>query len=218
MRIVVADCSVIYTGRGDTRLPRAVRAIIVKDDGSISVHNDKSNKPLNYMGKGNELSEVEFEDYKLWFFDTRQESLRITLHEVISDTDFLLDRNDEGLIRDGTEKQLQAWLAENPEALGEGYTFVQREYQTGAGAVDLLVTDPEGNPVAVEVKRVAMINSVSQTQRYVESMKEDPEFAQTTGIIAALDIRPNTVKLADKKKIRCVTLPTWWRDPADTSM
>lgn len=213
MRIVVASCSVIYTGRGDTKLPQAVRAIILKDDGCISIHNDKSNKPLNYMGKGNVHTETKNGEITMWTFDTRKESLQITMHEVLSDTSFEIDLNDAGLIRDGTEKHLQAWLAEHPESLGEGFTFVAREHQTGAGPVDLLLADKDDNLIAVEVKRIAMTASVDQIRRYVEALQQDG-MENVRGMIAALDVRPNTVKMAERRGIDWAIIPTYWRETA----
>lgn len=215
MRIVVALCSAIYTGRGDTQLAKGVRAIIIKDDGAISIHSDQGNKPLNYMGKGNSFTETILLNETIWLFDTRKESLQISLHSIISDSAFPLALDEVGLVRDGTEHHLQAWLAENPETLGKGFTLVKREYPTGNGPVDLLVLDELGNPVAVEVKRIAMLGAVDQCNRYVEALREIEGFHHVRGMIAALDIRPNTVKHAEKKKVECITIPTLWRTVED---
>jgi RecB family endonuclease NucS len=191
----------------------AVRSIIIKEDGAVSIHNDQSNKPLNYMGKGNVFTEtVEDDGTVVWMFDTRKENLRVEMHYIFSDSKFRLADMDDGLIRDGTENHLQAWLARNPEALGEGFTLVSREYPTGAGPVDLLVKDADGKHVAVEVKRVAMLGAVDQVRRYVEALSQDEDLGPVTGLVAALDIRPNTVKLADKRGISTVVLPHNWRD------
>lgn len=212
MKIIIADCSVVYTGRGDTTLGRGVRAIMIKDDGSISIHNDASNKPLNYMGKGNVLTIEEQEDIKIWSFDTRKESLQVYIHHLISENGFSLDLDDEGLVRDGTENQLQAWLAENPSVFGEGCTLVQREFPTGAGPVDILIQDKDGNYIAVEVKRVAMLPAVDQVRRYVEALKSTEGYEGTTGLIAALDVRPNTITLANKRGIPYVIIPGDWNN------
>ena len=40
MRIVVARCSVDYTGRLSAWLPLATRLLIIKADGSVLVHSD----------------------------------------------------------------------------------------------------------------------------------------------------------------------------------
>ena len=50
MRLVIATCSVDYEGRLDAHLPLARRLLLVKADGSVSVHaDDRAYKPLNWM-------------------------------------------------------------------------------------------------------------------------------------------------------------------------
>lgn len=212
MRIVIANCSAIYSGRGATKLPPAHRAIIIKNDGAISIHCDVSNKPLNYMGFTNVHTETIQDDVILWSFDTREENLTVYLHDVISDTEHLLDKDDKALIKDGTEEQLQEWLSEHPEALGDGYTLVQREFQAGEGRVDLLVKDADDNLVIVEVKRVATRPAVNQVLRYKSSLKETPGFENVRAMLAALDFRPSCLELAEKRKVDCVAIDSNWKD------
>lgn len=213
MRIIVANCSAVYTGRGDTKLNPAVRMILIKEDGAISLHCDAGNKPLNYMGKGNVFTETVTEDYLIWSFDTTKENLTLHLYEVFSDSEHLLDLDEEGLIRDGTESHLQEWLADNPEVMGEGFSLVKREFQTGSGPVDILLQDGDRSYIAVEVKRTAMLGSVSQVKRYVDALEEMPEFedCDIRGIVVALDIRPKTLILAEKRGIECVNVNDAWR-------
>jgi len=50
--LVVAKCSVRYTGRLSTTLPEAVRLLMIKADGTFMVfsdHGSQSVKPLNWM-------------------------------------------------------------------------------------------------------------------------------------------------------------------------
>ena len=48
MRLVIARCSVDYRGKLSAHLPTADRLIMVKADGSISIHSDdRAYKPLN---------------------------------------------------------------------------------------------------------------------------------------------------------------------------
>ena len=50
MRLIVARCSVDYTGRLTAHLPEALRLLMVKSDGSVLVHADAGGyKPLNWM-------------------------------------------------------------------------------------------------------------------------------------------------------------------------
>ena len=50
MRLIVARCSIEYTGRLTTRLPEAVRLLMIKQDGTFMVWTDGGGqkvKPLN---------------------------------------------------------------------------------------------------------------------------------------------------------------------------
>lgn len=211
--MIVATCSVIYSGRGDTRLEARRRAVIIKDDGAVSVHSGMSNKPLNYMNAPNTITWTDNPDgTTVIAVDSRKESLLITLHEVHEEFTSELSDDEPGLVRDGTEAQLQEWLSTRPELFGEGYELVSREYRTTAGAVDLLFRHLDGHYLAVEVKRVAMLGAVDQILRYVGALRE--EFThEVRGLIAALDLRPPMLVLAEKKGVG--TLKVDWRSPAE---
>jgi RecB family endonuclease NucS len=48
MRLLVARCGALYTGRLTARLPEAVRLLMSRADGSVLVHDDGGGcKPLN---------------------------------------------------------------------------------------------------------------------------------------------------------------------------
>jgi len=50
MRLVIARCQVDYDGRLTAHLPMAPRLILIKADGSVSIHaDDRAYKPLNWM-------------------------------------------------------------------------------------------------------------------------------------------------------------------------
>ena len=50
MRLVIARCSVDYVGRLTAHLPLAPRLLMVKADGSVSIHADGgAYKPLNWI-------------------------------------------------------------------------------------------------------------------------------------------------------------------------
>lgn len=206
MRVIVVDCEVVYEGRGSTTLDRAKRAIIVKSDGAVSVHQDKSNKPLNYMAAGTILTVKKQGRKQVWVFASKKESITINVYKIIDEHEYLLEEYDAGLVRSRTENELQAWLAKHPEAVGRGYKFVAREYRTGVGPADLLMQDAEGNYVVVEVKRKAMIDAVYQVMRYVDDLNDAGQLGVVTGVIVALDVRPNTLKLAEARGIVCVEL------------
>ena len=205
MRVVIASCSVDYSGRLDAHLPRATRLIMVKADGSVLVHSDGgSYKPLNWMSPPARLAEVDpdEEDREIgviarWEVSATRtdDRLVIRLFDIVSDTSADLGA-DPGLTKD----------AERVEVLGPGWRLVRREYPTPLGPVDLLVRDESGAAVAVEVKRVGGIDGVEQLTRYVDMLDRDPLLTPVRGLFAAQQIRPQARVLAEDRGIRCVVL------------
>ena len=207
MRIVVARCSVDYSGRLTAHLPEAVRLLMVKADGSVLVHADGgSYKPLNWMSPPCTMSESAHEGVSTWTVVNRAgETLAITLHEVVHDSQHDLGI-DPGLVKDGVEAHLQALLADNVATLGAGWSLVRREFPTAIGPVDLLVRDEDGGAVAIEVKRRGEIDGVEQLTRYLELLNRDPVLAPVRGVFAAQEIKPQARVLAEDRGIRCVVL------------
>jgi len=215
VRVVIASCSVDYSGRLDAHLPRATRLIMVKADGSVLVHSDGgSYKPLNWMSPPARLAEVAPDDEDAEAGVTARWEVRaaksddrlvIRLFEIVSDTSVELGL-DPGLSKDGVEAHLQELLAEQVEVLGPGFRLVRREYPTPIGPVDLLVRDAAGAAVAVEVKRVGGIDGVEQLTRYLDMLDRDPLLTPVRGVFAAQQIKPQARVLAEDRGIRCVVL------------
>ena len=131
MRLIVARCSVEYSGRLSARLPEALRLVMLKADGSVLVHADAGGyKPLNWMTPPTAVIEDErtIVVRKL----KGEDQLEITLHEVVSDVTHEMDFDADRLSKDGVEADLQAALAEAPHYCGEGFRLVQREWPTEA--------------------------------------------------------------------------------------
>lgn len=201
MRLVVARCTVDYTGRLSAHLPVATRLIMVKADGCVAIHADGgAYKPLNWMNSPNHLEEREGE----WeVTNPKGETLLIRFEEVLSDTVHEMGV-DPGLAKDGVEANLQELLAEHPEVLEEGLTLLEREYATDIGPVDLLCRDADGRVVAVEVKRRGEIEGVEQLARYLERLDRDPVLTPVRGVLAAQVIKPQARTLAIDRGIGCV--------------
>ncbi|HOA28028.1 MAG TPA: endonuclease NucS [Arachnia sp.] len=212
MRLVIARCQVDYVGRLTAHLPMATRLILVKADGSVSVHaDDRAYKPLNWMSPPCTLKiadpDPEAADAlgvtEVWQVRAKDgDTLHISLAEVFHDSAHELGV-DPGLQKDGVEAHLQALLAEHPGALGEGMRLVRREHFTPIGPVDLLLRDPAGAHVAVEVKRRGEIDGVEQLTRYLDLMNRDPQLAPVRGIFAAQQIKPQARTLATDRGIEC---------------
>ncbi|MCT1613482.1 endonuclease NucS [Corynebacterium sanguinis] len=214
MRLVIAQCSVDYVGRLDAHLPSAKRLIMVKADGSVSVHaDDRAYKPLNWMTPPCTLREeavidIDGEDTgeQLWIVENgKGEQLRISIEEVLSETAVELGE-DPGLVKDGVESHLQELLAEHIDTLGADYRLIRREFPTAIGPVDILARDPNGHTVAVEVKRRGGIDGVEQLTRYVELLNRDELLAPVRGVFAAQEIKPQARTLAEDRGFRCLVL------------
>jgi RecB family endonuclease NucS len=203
VRLVIARCSVDYIGRLSAHLPPATRLVMVKADGSVSIHaDDRAYKPLNWMSPPCRIEEAP----GVWrVVNKAGEELRITLDEIFHDTAHELGV-DPGLRKDGVEAHLQELLAASPAALGDGFTLVRREFPTAIGPVDLLCRDASGRTVAVEVKRRGEIDGVEQLTRYLELLNRDPLLTPVAGVFAAQEIKPQARVLAADRGIRCVVV------------
>src|SRR5918996_4774474 len=207
MRLLVARCEVRYTGRLTAVLPLSPRLLMLKEDGSGLVQAEAGGyKPLNWMTPPTVVEEEGDPPARIVVrkrAGRSEDRLEITIHELLSDV-----AHDMGeaaaLEKDGVERDLQAELAAQPQALGEGLRLVRREWPTDIGPVDLMCRDEAGSWLAVEIKRVATIEAVEQLCRYLERIRLDPATAACGGILAAQRFRPQAVILAEARGIRCV--------------
>jgi RecB family endonuclease NucS len=201
VRLVIARCSVDYVGRLTAHLPPALRLLLVKADGSVSIHaDDRAYKPLNWMSPPCTLAE---EPGRWTVTNKAGEQLVITIEEVLSDSSYELGK-DPGLVKDGVEKHLQELLADRCDVLGAGWTLVQREYFTDIGPVDLLCKDESGAHVLVEIKRHAEIDGVEQLTRYLQRVST--VLGNVKGVLAAQSFKPQAKVLAADRGIACVQL------------
>ena len=214
LRLIVARCQVVYSGRLDAVLPDALRLIMIKADGSVLIHADAGGyKPLNWMtpptvieesGTAGEAGGQQIVVRKR--AGSSQDRLEITIHEILSDSghDMGQPHEEAALTKDGVEAHLQELLAEQPECCGQGFRLVRREWPTDIGPVDLMCRDAEERWIAVEVKRVAGIDAVEQLSRYLERIRLDPALCSCRGVLAAQTIKAQARVLATARGIDCV--------------
>ena len=205
MRLIVARCSIDYTGRLTTHLPEAVRLLMVKADGGVSVWHDggSSVKPQNWMTPPTVVEEADDRIVVRKLAGATEDRLEIQIAEVLSDVTHDMGEA-AALEKDGVERDLQAALAAAPGWCGEGFRLVRREWPTDIGPVDLMCRDGEDGWVAVEIKRVATIDAVEQLTRYLERIRRDPAMRECAGVLAAQAIKPQARVLAEARGIACV--------------
>jgi RecB family endonuclease NucS len=215
--LVIARCRVDYVGRLTAHLPMATRLILIKADGSVSIHaDDRAYKPLNWMSPPATLTELPGSAdadaaesatlEAIWEVRGRDgDTLRIAVADIWHDSSHELGV-DPGLRKDGVEAHLQELLAANPKTLGPGLSLVRREYMTAIGPVDLMCRDADGAHVAVEIKRRGEIDGVEQLTRYLELLRRDPLLGEVRGLFAAQQIKPQAKVLATDRGIGCVSV------------
>ncbi len=204
MRVLVARCSIGYSGRLTTRLASGDRVIIFKDDGSVCVHGPMGFKPINYMSGPTVLEE------SAGLLTIRRpatgEVLMIAVEHVISDERHALE-DTATLEREGRELELHALLERSPDLIEDGLQVLERERSTDVGPVDFLCRDTEGRIVLVEVKRVkAVVAAVEQVVRYREHIEKDAAYAGARAIVLAPEFAPQARKLAERRNVECIVL------------
>src|SRR5919202_4654052 len=203
MRLIVARCEVVYTGRLTAYLPESTRLLMLKADGSVLVHADAGGyKPLNWMTPPTVLEEEPGRLVVRKRAGRSEDRLEIRIAEVLSDVEHDMGEA-AGLEKDGAERDLQEALAERPEWVEEGLRLVRREWPTGVGPVDLMCRDCDDGWVAVEIKRLGTIEAVEQLCRYLELIRRDPAKAECRRILAAQSLKPQAVTLAESRRLRC---------------
>ena len=206
MRLIVARCEVTYSGRLDAYLPESVRLLMIKADGSVLVHADAGGyRPLNWMTPPTVIEEGDGLIVVRKRAGRSEDRLEIRLHEVLSEADHEMGEA-APLEKDGVERDLQEALAALPATLEPGLRLDRREWPTDVGPVDLMCRDEAGGWVAVEIKRVATIDAVEQLTRYLDCIRADPARAACRGILAAQQLKPQAVTLAESRGIRCVAV------------
>ena len=206
MRVVVARCEVVYTGRLTAVLPEATRLLLFKADGSVLVHADAGGyKPLNWMTPPTVVEEGPGLIVVRKRAGRSEDRLDIRVAEILSDVTHEMDEA-AGLAKDGVERDLQEALAARPEAIAEGLRLVRREWPTDIGPVDLMCRDADDEWVAVEIKRIGTIEAVEQLTRYLERIRLDPATAACDGVLAAQRVKPQARTLAEARGLAWVEI------------
>jgi RecB family endonuclease NucS len=209
MRLIIARCEVLYTGRISSRLPMGDRLLMIKKDGTFLVFSDgggSNQKPENWMVAptaieidGDPPERVEVRKLR------GEERLEIAISEVLLDIDQEMGEA-ASLEKDGVERDLQELLAAAPQWCGEGFRLARREWPTDIGPVDLMCRDAGEGWIAVEIKRVGTIDAVEQLSRYLERIRLDPALSDCRGVLVAQQIKPQASVLAAARGIATVAV------------
>ena len=203
VRLIVARCEVVYTGRLTAVLPEALRLLMLKSDGSVLVHADTGGfKPQNWMTPPTIIEEEPGLMVVRKRAGTTEDRLEIRIAEIVSDVTHDMGEA-AALEKEGVERELQELLADAPP---EGLRLIRREWPTDIGPVDLMCRDDQDELVAIEIKRVGTIDAVEQLTRYLERICAEQGMERCRGVLAAQVVKPQARALAESRGIACTEI------------
>jgi len=240
MLTVFGRCSVEYEGRASSSLGPGDRLLVCKPDGSVLVHTDEGQQPVNWQPPGCTVEpslveadgdaddgDAEGGDSEGGADDVEREprlrvrSERTTPAERIEVT---FDRvaqvsaydavDPEDLALRGTEADLRERILADPDLVEPGFTPLATERQTPAGAVDVYGEDADGRTVVLELKRRRVgPDAVGQLSRYVDALRRElHEDAEVRGVLVAPSVTDRARQLLAEEGLEFVSL-----EPPDDS-
>ena len=202
-------CRVEYDGRAASSLDAGNRLVVLKPDGTILVHTDSGQQPVNWQPPGC-THEGRLDDGALLVESVRtnpDERLLVAFERV--DQVVVYDgTGDSDVTVLGTEADLRDRILDRPELIEEGFEPRATERDTSAGAVDIYGTDSEDHAVVVELKRRRVgPDAVSQLNRYVEALESDLHAGRTVrGILVAPSVTDRAHNLLERRGLEFVSV------------
>ncbi|MEM2075583.1 MAG: endonuclease NucS [Zestosphaera sp.] len=193
--VVVAECEITYVGRASSRASNSWRLILIKEDGTVLIHEPTGREPINWQPNSYVTAELRGDTLVVRAIRTRpREELTISLK---GPCEVIVAKLGVGrYVISGTERDVIEYLARSPGLIEEGAELVSREVMTPHGRVDLVLRDRGGGLLVVEVKRgAADIEAVYQLKRYVEYYAS-LGVVNVRGVLVAQSLTPNAQKLA----------------------
>ncbi len=193
--IILANCTVNYSGRAEAFLDSGDRIIIIKPDKTLIIHQPTGNAPVNYMKPGTKHTIIEINDSLVLksINSALHEEIEIKINKIISfNSSNLIDSEKIQLF--GTEKDMSDYIYVNPKVISKDFKPVSREEQTKYGFIDVFGHDKKNNLVVIECKRYkAGPNAPQQLRRYIERLSKSKGIStdKIKGIVAAPSITKN---------------------------
>jgi len=219
MLVLIGDCMIDYRGRARSLLDWGERVIMIKQDGTVLVHQPVMREPVNWQPSGSKI-EFKVKDNHLVLrahHNRPPEKMKITFRDLMMIAATSL-RDNANLVISGMETDFVNQIISNPSMVEEGLRISKHEKHVKSGMIDLFGYDDNHTPVVIEVKRsIASISAVQQLRMYVNDVKKDVKEADVRGILCAPRV-PDMVKklLSDyglewREVERKIVLPDDWQ-------
>ncbi len=194
--VIGVNCEIAYSGRAESFLPKGDRIILIKQDGTLLVHQPTGNNPINYMKEAEHSLIIDNNELCLQskniknneFLDIKINKLHF--HQIHSLEDV------EKIQIQGTEKDMADLIIKQPTLISKDFKPVSREEQTKYGFIDVLGHDKDNNLIVVECKRYnGDLAAVTQLRRYVEKLQDSKGVKVVKGILACPKMSSNAKKM-----------------------
>lgn len=174
--VMVASCTVSYSGRTGSQLGRGERLILLKKDGCALVHRSRDQQPVNWQPSGCVI-QSSIDNDKLVIKAVRPsplESLVIASEQVQFLGTFDLKDEAEFLLH-ATEEDMQRAIILQPEIIEPGLKVMDFEKKVVPGFVDVYASDVQGNTVVIEIKKdPAGFPAIKQLSEYLKYLPPPP--------------------------------------------
>lgn len=185
--MIIGDCMIDYRGRARSFLDWGERIIMIKQDGTVLVHQPIMREPVNWQPTGSKFNFKVIDDKLILRVNHKKppEKMKITFRNIQTITVNNL-RDSAKLVISGMEMDVVNEIVSNPDIVEEGLRISKREKHVKSGMIDLFGYDMNHTPVVIEVKRsLANISAVHQLRMYVNDIKKDVNEANVRGILCA---------------------------------
>ena len=201
-------CEISYSGRAESFLPEGDRIVLIKEDGSMIIHQPTGNNPVNYMKPGTTHS-VSFQEGKCVInsksVDTK-EFMSMKIGEVYFFNSYKM-QDGQAIELKGTEKDMAEMIMKSPELIEKGFKPLNMEEYTKYGFIDIFGYDKDNTLTVIECKRYcADPAAVTQLRRYVEKVKSSKGLTFVRGVLAAPKITSNALQMLNDWGFKFVEL------------
>ncbi len=170
MVVVMATCTVSYSGRTGSQLGEGDRLIILKEDGCVLIHRGRDYQPVNWQPSGCVIQAQIQHDHLIVkaVRPSPLESLIIQASEIQLIATFHLKDDAEFVLR-ASEEEMQKAILVQPDIVEPGLQIVDFEKRVEPGFVDVYAVDSAGNTVVIEIKKdPAGLSAVKQLAEYLK--------------------------------------------------
>ncbi len=202
-------CTVDYEGRAASTLGPGDRLVVLKPDGTVLVHTDEGQQPVNWQPPGCS-HDVMTEGSTLVVRSERStpEELLVVRFERLDHAVAYDGTDASDLALTGTEDDLRKRILDEPSLIEPGFEPRATERDTPAGAVDIFGADADGAAVVVELKRRRVgPDAVGQLTRYVDALERDLHAGrEVRGVLVAPSVTDRARRLLAKRGLEFVPL------------